>query len=51
LRDDPGRGSVFGGVMTGTQLIAIGLVVGGGLIWWLRPGSKQVPTRTVSATR
>ena len=42
LRDDPGRGSVFGGVMTGTQLIAIGLVIGGGLIWWWRPGSKTV---------
>jgi hypothetical protein len=27
-------------MMTGTQLIAIGLVIGGGLIWWLRPGSK-----------
>ncbi len=26
LRDDPGRGSVFGGIMTGTQLISIGLV-------------------------
>jgi hypothetical protein len=51
LRDDPGRGSVFGGVMTGTQLIAIGLVLGGGLIWWLRPGAKPVPARTVSATR
>jgi len=31
----------IGGAMTGTQLIAIGLVLGGGLIWWLRPGSKQ----------
>ena len=51
LRDDPGRGSVFGGAMTGTQLIAIGLVVGGGLIWWLRPGSKPAPAQTVSATR
>lgn len=51
LRDDPGRGSVFGGVMTGTQLIAIGLVIGGGLIWWLRPGSKPTPVRTASATR
>jgi len=51
LRDDPGRGSVFGGAMTGTQLIAIGLVVGGGLIWWLRPGSKTTPARAVSATR
>lgn len=43
LRDDPGRGSVFGGVMTGTQLIAIGLVITGGFIWWLRPGMKAVP--------
>ena len=42
LRDDPGRGSVFGGAMTGTQLIAIGLVLAGGLIWWLRPGSRLV---------
>jgi phosphatidylglycerol---prolipoprotein diacylglyceryl transferase len=43
LRDDPGRGTVFGGIMTGTQLISIGLVVLGGLIWWLRPGWKAVP--------
>ena len=40
IRDDPGRGSVFGGIMTGTQLISIGLVLTGGLIWWLRPGLK-----------
>ncbi|HEY6768878.1 MAG TPA: prolipoprotein diacylglyceryl transferase [Candidatus Sulfotelmatobacter sp.] len=51
LRDDPGRGSVFGGAMTGTQLISVGLVIGGGLIWWLRPGTKSAPTRTVTATR
>jgi len=51
LRGDPGRGSVFGGAMTATQLIAIGLVVGGGLIWWLRPGSRQVQVQTVDATR
>jgi phosphatidylglycerol:prolipoprotein diacylglycerol transferase len=51
LRDDPGRGSVFGGAMTGTQLIAIGLVLAGGLIWWLRPGAKAVPAQTVGATR
>jgi phosphatidylglycerol---prolipoprotein diacylglyceryl transferase len=43
IRDDPGRGSVFGGIMTGTQLISIGLVLTGGLIWWLRPGLKSVP--------
>ena len=40
LRDDPGRGSVFGGVLSGTQLIAIGLVLTGGLIWYLRPAPK-----------
>ena len=51
LRGDPDRGSVFGGAMTVTQLIAIGLVLAGGLIWWLRPGSKQVPAQTVTATR
>ena len=43
IRDDPGRGSVFGGLMTGTQLISIGLVLTGGLIWWLRPNPKAVP--------
>ena len=32
--------TVFGGIMTGTQLISIGLVLTGGLIWWLRPGLK-----------
>lgn len=40
VRDDPGRGSVFGGVLSGTQLIAICLVVAGGLIWYLRPAPK-----------
>jgi phosphatidylglycerol---prolipoprotein diacylglyceryl transferase len=42
LRGDPGRGSLFGGVLSGTQLIAIGLVLTGGLIWYLRPASKVV---------
>jgi phosphatidylglycerol---prolipoprotein diacylglyceryl transferase len=41
IRDDPGRGSVFGGVLSGTQLIAIGLVLTGGLIWYLRPEPKM----------
>jgi phosphatidylglycerol:prolipoprotein diacylglycerol transferase len=46
IRDDPGRGSVFGGIMTGTQLISICLVILGGLIWWLRSGvPKAVPAR------
>ena len=44
LRGDPGRGSVFGGLMTGTQLISIILVLLGGIIWWLRSGAaKTVP--------
>lgn len=47
IRDDPGRGEVFGGIMSGTQLIAIGLVITGGLIWWLRPGLKAAPVRAV----
>jgi phosphatidylglycerol---prolipoprotein diacylglyceryl transferase len=41
IRDDPGRGSVFGGIMSGTQLIAICLVLTGGLIWWLHPAQRH----------
>jgi phosphatidylglycerol---prolipoprotein diacylglyceryl transferase len=40
LRGDPGRGEVFGGIMSGTQLISICLVIGGGLIWYFRSGVK-----------
>lgn len=40
LRGDEGRGSVFGGALSGTQLIAIGLVLTGGIIWYLRPTPK-----------
>jgi len=46
LRGDPGRGSVFGGIMTGTQLISICLVLAGGAIWWLKsavPASSGLP--------
>jgi phosphatidylglycerol:prolipoprotein diacylglycerol transferase len=48
LRGDPGRGEVFGGFMSGTQLIAIFLVLGGGFLWWLRSNQRIVPA---SATR
>jgi phosphatidylglycerol---prolipoprotein diacylglyceryl transferase len=51
LRDDPGRGSVFNGAMSGTQLIAIGLVLGGGLIWWLKPGAKTAAATPVPHAR
>jgi phosphatidylglycerol---prolipoprotein diacylglyceryl transferase len=43
LRDDPGRGGPYlGGALSGTQLISMGLVLGGGIIWYLRPSSKVV---------
>jgi hypothetical protein len=29
--------------MTGTQLISIGLVIAGGLIWWLKSSARAVP--------
>ncbi|HTK95686.1 MAG TPA: prolipoprotein diacylglyceryl transferase [Terriglobales bacterium] len=41
-RDDPERGSVFGGAMTLTQLIALCLVVAGGLLWLRRPAPQSV---------
>jgi phosphatidylglycerol---prolipoprotein diacylglyceryl transferase len=40
LRDDPGRGGPYFGVLSGTQLISIGLVLGGGLIWYFRPSPR-----------
>jgi len=46
IRDDPGRGSVFGGLMTSTQLISICLVITGSLIWYLRSSvPKPVPAQ------
>lgn len=42
LRGDEGRGRVFGGAMSGTQLIAILLVIAGGLLW-LRRSPKTAP--------
>lgn len=48
FRGDPGRGE-FLGFMTSTQAIALGLVIGGGLIWLrrapLRPPAKLAPAR------
>jgi len=48
LRADPGRGGPYFGDLSGTQLISIGLVLGGGLIWYLRPSPKVV---VATATR
>jgi phosphatidylglycerol:prolipoprotein diacylglycerol transferase len=49
--DDLDRGPLFHGAITVTQLVAIGLVLAGGLIWWLRPGSKSLAAQPVTATR
>lgn len=49
LRGDPGRGEVFGGIMSGTQLISICLVLGGGLIWWLKSGVARTATAESSS--
>jgi phosphatidylglycerol:prolipoprotein diacylglycerol transferase len=48
LRDDPGRGGPYFGILSGTQLISIGLVLAGGIIWYLRPSPKVV---VATATR
>ncbi len=49
LRDDPGRGSVFGNAMTGTQLIAVLLVIAGGFLWMRRP--RDLPRAAVARAR
>lgn len=43
IRDDPDRGSLFGGAMTGTQFISILLVVAGGLLWLRRSRIQPQP--------
>lgn len=43
LRGDPGRGEVFGGFMTGTQLIALLMVVAGGVLWVVRVSLRTPP--------
>jgi len=43
IRNDPDRGSVFGGAMTGTQLISIFLVIIGGILWVRRAQPKAEP--------
>ena len=48
-RGDPGRGNNFLGFMTGTQVIAIGLVIFGGILW-LRRATLIAPV-TVKAAR
>jgi phosphatidylglycerol---prolipoprotein diacylglyceryl transferase len=42
FRDDPQRGSVFGGLMSGTQLISVLLVILGGALWLRKRSAAQV---------
>ena len=49
IRDDDGRGSVFGGLISGTQLIAICLVIAGGFLWWLRTTPKIATGKTAAS--
>jgi len=51
IRDDPDRGSVFGGAMTGTQLISICLVIVGGILWLRRVRLQQPATTVARAAR
>jgi phosphatidylglycerol:prolipoprotein diacylglycerol transferase len=46
FRGDPGRGEVLGGLMTGTQLIALGLVVSGFIIYLRRTPLRSLKTST-----
>lgn len=46
VRDDPERGSLFGGAMTGTQLISILMVIAGGILWLRR---KSIPQEASAA--
>ncbi len=46
FRGDPGRGEVLGGLISGTQLIALGLVVSGFVIYL-----RRTPLRSLQATR
>ncbi len=42
LRDDPGRGSLFHGAMTGMQFISILMVIAGGALWLRRDSAPAL---------
>jgi phosphatidylglycerol:prolipoprotein diacylglycerol transferase len=42
LRDDPGRGTVFGGALSGSQFISIFMVIVGGVLWMRRAPTPAV---------
>jgi phosphatidylglycerol---prolipoprotein diacylglyceryl transferase len=50
-RGDPGRGEVFGGLMSGTQLISIFMAIAGLAIWLRRKPVEQPAPAVVAATK
>ena len=50
LRADPDRGSMFGGIMSATQFIALLLVIGGGLMWMLCPRPQPTSSTQLATT-
>ena len=51
FRGDPGRGEVFGGFMSGTQLIALLMVVAGGVLWVVRVQLRPPQAKPVSGKK
>jgi phosphatidylglycerol:prolipoprotein diacylglycerol transferase len=50
FRGDPGRGEVLGGMISGTQLIALGLIVSGFVIYLRRTPLRAVSPAAVAKT-
>lgn len=48
-RGDPGRGYVFGGALSLTQLISIFMVILGGVMWLRRGSRSAIPSRIEAA--
>ena len=46
VRGDEGRGDLFGGMISGTQGIALALVIGGGILWMMRPPLRAVAVQS-----
>lgn len=53
IRNDPDRGSMFNGAMTGTQFVSILFVIAGGILWYLRraPQPQLVTATQVAPAR
>lgn len=54
LRDDPGRGSFWGGALSGMQLLCVALLVAGAFLWVSRSSvltrGKEAPSRSPTSS-